>query len=396
LNKEKFLTFFEKSVLDCTFVKLTLSSNKGFEADLKNIYIKSIKLKNEPYLSFTYRYKTKDIVKNYPFSEAKNLLVEYLGEIFQIANLFSTENNISYSKLNNGKDDLKITKSTHNQAITEIHDIQKNRKIASDSNYLKALGIADADGNIFKNGQDKYKQINHFVELLSPLIKELPKRESYKVVDMGSGKGYLTFALYDYLTNILNHKTEVIGVEYRPDMVQICNEIAQKADFTGLSFEKGTIIDYETESINILIALHACDTATDDAIYKGIKANADLIVVAPCCHKQIRKEIEKNKAKNELGFLTKHGIFMERQAEMVTDGLRSLLLEFAGYSVNIQQFISDAHTAKNIMITAVRKEKLENRIEQTEKKQQEILGKIKNIKTYFGIEIIYLEKLFGH
>jgi hypothetical protein len=138
----------------------------------------------------------------------------------------------------------------------------------------------------------------------------------------------------------------------------------------------------------VLIALHACDTATDDAIYKGITANADLIVVAPCCHKQIRKEIEKYKVKNELDFLLKHGIFLERQAEMVTDGLRSLLLEYYGYTTKVFEFVSEANTPKNVMIVAEKKAK-------TQAQQEEILKKIKETKAYFGIEFHYLEKLMG-
>ena len=252
---------------------------------------------------------------------------------------------------------------------------------------LYALKLTDEAGIVFKNAQDKYKQINHYIELLAPLLKEIPKRESLKVVDMGSGKGYLTFALYDYLANTIKLKTNVIGVEFRHDLVKLCHEIAQKSNFGGLSFSEGSILDYDASQANILIALHACDTATDDAIYKGIKANADLIVVAPCCHKQIRREMEKGKAKNELDFLTTHGIFMERQAEMVTDGLRALIMEYFGYKTKVIQFISDVHTPKNVMITAVKNTITENR-------KVEMLKKIKRIKTYFGIENFYLSELF--
>ena len=205
---------------------------------------------------------------------------------------------------------------------------------------------------------------------------------------MGSGKGYLTFALYDYLTNILQKNASVIGVEFRPDMVELCNGIAQKTDFENLNFVQGTIEDYDSQKTNILIALHACDTATDDAISKGISAQADLIVVAPCCHKQIRREMEKNKAKNDLDFLLKYGIFMERQAEMVTDGIRALILEYFGYKTKVFEFISDAHTPKNVLIVGV-KGKINS------KKQAEILVKIKNIKEYFGIGFHHLERLIN-
>ena len=253
---------------------------------------------------------------------------------------------------------------------------------------MHQLKITDEKGNVINSSQDKYKQINHYVELLSPLIKNLPKHETLNVVDMGAGKGYLTFALYDYLTHVLNLKVSVTGVEYRKDLVELCNDIAKKSNFIELNFVQGTIKDYDAKHANILIALHACDTATDDAIYKGITANADLIVVAPCCHKQIRRELEKHKTKNELDFLLKHGIFLERQAEMLTDGFRSLVLEYFGYSTKIFEFISGEYTPKNVMIVAEKKSK-------TDIQKLEILKKIKETKLYFGIGYHYLEKLMG-
>jgi SAM-dependent methyltransferase len=267
------------------------------------------------------------------------------------------------------------------------HDRTKKRLIQpSEKSYLHELKITDVEGNVYKNAQDKYRQINHYVDILSSLIKELPADKLKKVVDMGSGKGYLTFALYDYLTNVLKINSSVIGVEFRPDMVELCNGIAVKTGFENLSFMQGTIEDYDSTNTNILIALHACDTATDDAIYKGITAQADLIVVAPCCHKQIRREMEKNKAKNDLDFLTKYGIFMERQAEMVTDGIRALILEYFGYKTKVFEFISDAHTPKNVLVVGM-KGKI------NPKKQEEVLSKIKATKEYFGIGYHHLEKL---
>jgi len=209
---------------------------------------------------------------------------------------------------------------------------------------------------------------------------------------MGSGKGYLTFALYDYLHQQLNLKAKVTGVEFRQDLVNLCNDIAKQANFSQLNFVEGTIEDYKVKEINLLIALHACDTATDDAIFKGIQANAELIVVAPCCHKQIRKAMEKNKVKNDVSFLTKHGIFLERQAEMVTDGIRALILEYYGYKTKVFEFISDAHTPKNVLVVGVKKAQNLKPKAQSEERTK-ILLKIKETKAYFGIDYHHLEKL---
>jgi len=306
-------------------------------------------------LSFTYRHKTRDIIKNLPIPEGIHLIANFISNDFKVCTLFTTAKEVI---LEHGKKQLisvreHVVKTAVQPTLT--HNKEKKRIIQpTGKTYLQELKISDAEGNVFKNAQDKYRQINQYVEILSSLIKELPANNINNVVDMGSGKGYLTFALYDYLHNVLKLDTKVTGVEYREDLVTLCNGIAGSSGFDKLSFVPGTIESYAVESIDLLIALHACDTATDDAIYKGIMANAGLIVVAPCCHKQIRREMEKNKAKNELAFLTKYGIFMERQAEMVTDGIRALILEYCGYKTKVFEFISDAHTPKNVLVVGIK------------------------------------------
>jgi hypothetical protein len=367
-----------------TFVSITLGNYKGTIADLKNIYIKKAIIKKEEKLSFTYRYKTKDIVKNYSIKDAIAEIENALKDGFKFATLFTTEFDLLIEE-KQGVFTSKKNNPSKNTLPSLEHNNKKNHLISTQNKtYLTELRITDANGNVFKATQDKYKQINHYIEVLSTLLKNLPKEDTLNVVDMGSGKGYLTFALYDYLTNILNVKTKVIGVEFRKDLVTLCNSIAQKSSFANLHFEEGTIENYNASNIHVLIALHACDTATDDAIAKGIKANANLIVVAPCCHKQIRKEITNNKTQNDISFITQHGIFLERQAEMVTDAIRAMILEYHGYKTKVFEFITDAHTPKNIMIVG----------EKTSKpKDETILQKIKNAKGFFGIKEHYLERI---
>ena len=385
---EELFNLLKASLKENSFVKLSLGNYKGSIEALKNCYVKKTLIKQEDKLSFTYRYQTKDIVKNYSLEEGIDKMYEFIsnGE-FRHLTLFTLNNDIVFEYLNKDKTTLRKNNPSQQQLPSLEHNNQKNRLIDSNGkSYLHLLKITDEKGKVIPSSQDKYKQINHYVELLSPLIKNLPKRDVFNVLDMGAGKGYLTFALYDYLTQALHLKAQVTGVEYRKDLVDLCNTIAKKSNFDDLKFTQGTIMDFDAAGANVLIALHACDTATDDAIYKGIKANADLIVVAPCCHKQIRRELEKHKTKNDLDFLIKHGIFMERQAEMVTDGLRSLILEYFGYSTKVFQFISDAHTPKNVMIVAEKKTK-------TDIQKQEILKKINDSKQYFGIGYHHLEKL---
>ncbi len=386
---EEFTLSVQNSLNDNTFVKISLGNYKGKEENLKNVYVKRILIKTEEKLSFTFRYKTRDIVKNFDFREGITKVHDYLNREFYVATLFTTAFDLAFENLFDKKYVLRKNAPSIKEVPAAGHDRAKTRLISSnDKPYLTALKITDETGKVLVNSQDKYKQINHYIEILSTLIKEIPDAETLKVVDMGSGKGYLTFALYDYLTNVLNIKAKVTGVEFRPELVELCNTIAKNTGFDNLGFEQGTIEKYESPGTNILIALHACDTATDDAIFKGITAGAELIVVAPCCHKQIRRQIQAGKTSNDLDFLTKYGIFLERQGEMVTDGIRALILEYSGYKTKVFEFISDAHTPKNVMIAGIRNPK-------AKLNDDPILQKIKNAKTYFGIEYHHLERMMG-
>lgn len=385
---EQFTIALKESLNAATFVKVSLGNYKGEEEALKQILIRKVVIKREEKLAFTYRYKTRDVVKNYAVDEAIVLIADYLENGFKIGTLFTTEKDLILEELNNGKVVFRESIASSAAAPSASHDKEKARLIKPDSkSYLTELKITDAEGKVFKNAQDKFRQINHYIEILSSLIKELPEGTIKKVADMGSGKGYLTFALYDYLHSVLKLETEVVGVEYRQDMVDLCSQVAVKSAFDKLNFVQGTIEDYNAEDVNLLIALHACDTATDDAIFKGIKANAELIVVAPCCHKQIRREIEQNKVKNDVSFLTKYGIFLERQAEMVTDGIRALILEYFGYKTKVFEFISDAHTPKNVLVVGIKSKG------HGAKGKAETLEKIKASKAYFGIGYHHLERL---
>lgn len=391
MSVDKLNTFFktlEDQFRSEEFLKINLGNYKGADKTLKKILVKPIKTKKGILLSFTYRHQTKDITKNYLAEEGINRLKTELSySNFRQANYFSTTKDKTVQVVNTSKVVIKESSPKQTEKGDFSHDKNKHRKIAAKNNsYLHDLKIVNKDGKIYSHAQDKYKQINHYVEILSKLIDQLPKKEKYTALDMGSGKGYLTFALYDYLTNTLNKKAEMVGVEYRQDMVDLCNAVAKKSNFSGLMFSQGTIQDFEIEKMDILIALHACDTATDDAIKKGIDADAELIIVAPCCHKQIRRELEKHQVKNDLDILTKHGIFMERHAEMLTDGIRSQILEYHGYKTRVFEFITLDHTPKNVLIVAQKQSK-------TKEEKQDILKTIKDRKAYFGVENHYLETI---
>jgi len=234
-----------------------------------------------------------------------------------------------------------------NEAPSLDHNKAKARLVDPHAPYLHALGITDAAGNVKPTMQDKFKQIDKYIEIVDSLLNEAPLPAAPVIADMGSGKGYLTFALYDHLVTTRKLAPKMVGIEERKDLVDLCNKIAADSKFTGLTFTPGTIATTELAAVDMVIALHACDTATDDAIYKGIVNGAQLIICAPCCHKELRKQLVVTGGANAF---VEHGILAERQAEIVTDGLRALLLESAGYAAKVFEFISGEHTAKNLMI----------------------------------------------
>jgi SAM-dependent methyltransferase len=374
-----------------SFVKLELRKPSKAAGDLKSVDGRLIAVKRELKLSFTYHHQTNDIVKNYSVEESIPLLAKLLAETFSAARLFTlTEDHMlakqasGYSLANGPATEKKMPELAHNRA--------KERLIGSaGKSYLQALGLADAKGHVHKNAQDKFRQINKYVEILDGLIKQLPAREVLRIVDMGAGKGYLTFALYDHVVNGLGLRAEIIGVEFRKDLVRLCNDIALASGFTGLRFEQGTIAQHDCTGADIVIALHACDTATDDAINKAVRAGASLIVVAPCCHKQIRREMAKNATgESPLEFLMKYGTYVERISEMVTDGMRAQLMEVMGYRTNLFEFIGDAHTPKNVMIVATRLAKPKSNEETAE-----LQNSIDQTKAQFGIGVHQLERLLG-
>lgn len=380
-----------ESLMAGTFVKLSLGNYQGTQEQLKHVYVREILLKRVIKLAFTYRYKTRDVVKNYDKREGVSLILSYLNDGFKAATLFTTAKDIIWTTKRSGAAFLRDQAPSFRERPPLAHDREKHRVLvgATHRPYLNDLNITDHTGKVYKNAQDKYKQINHFVALLKPLLVEANPKSIKKVVDMGSGKGYLTFALYDYLRHVLQLDVRVTGVEFRKDLVDLCNNIAHKSDFSGLHFVEGTIVDYRADQIDLLMALHACDTATDDAIYQGVRSGARLIVVAPCCHKQIRKEMEKHTVHNEVQALTRFGIFLERQAEMLTDAIRALILEYQGYRTKVFEFISDAHTPKNVLVVGIKSKDL------TVAEQEEIHARLQAVKTHFGIRQHYLETLFN-
>ncbi len=387
-TQEQFELILASSIESQEFIRLTLGKYIGKEDGLTKIIVRSVQFKSSIKLSFTYSYKTKEIVKNYLIAEGINLIKTLTGREFMSIRLFSLTQDVQLEYGKDGKPKLKFIKPTFTNPVDtapQEHDHKKKRYIQSENNlYLTALGITNSQGNIVKTMEDKFRQINKFVEIINGLLESsaLAAKSDISVVDMGSGKGYLTFAIYDFLNNVLDKEASVIGIESRINLVDFCNSVAQSVEFKNLHFKQGNISNYSAGKSDITIALHACDTATDDAIYKGIQSDSSLIILAPCCHKQVRKQIHPNMVLKDL---LKSGILLERQSEIVTDGLRALLLELSGYKTKVFEFIAAEHTSKNIMIVGIKSNQSINK--------EQILGQIQEIKKIYGIKFHYLETL---
>jgi hypothetical protein len=371
------------SFADNRFVKLTLSKPKTKQSDLKNVYVKMVLLKGRPMLSFTWRYQTRDLVKNFSPEEAAVQIGELLETSFFAANLLTSEADFAFLSNEKGSSKL-IHKQVAARDIPErTHDHNKDRLIDPARPWWFHLGLTNRQGNVLPSMQFKFKQINKYVEILDGLIKQLDFQDTVHVTDMGSGKAYLTFALYEYLTLDRKLDVQITGVEQRTDLVEKTNRIAKDSKLENLHFVEGTIGNYTSNKMDVLIALHACDTATDDAIAAGIKADAKLIVCAPCCHKQVRQTM---KPPFDALPMLKFGILLERQAEILTDTIRALIMEKYGYKSQIMEFIEAEHTPKNLLLTGVKTSKMID--------PEEIDRKISGLKVLFGLEKHYLETRF--
>lgn len=382
---EELLTATSTAFTAGSLVRLKLSGYHGPEPELKLVEVKKITVKAGDKFSFTWRYKTRDIIKNYFEPEALALLRAALETEFRSALLEATDFDLAFERTG-GKTQLKLTEVSGRAAPSTDHNRTKNRPLTdTDRPWLKALGITGKNGAVRHDAQDKFRQINKMVEIFAPLIKAI-SAERPLIVDMGAGKGYLDFALYDYLSTVAKRPVRIVGVEMREQLVTDGNATARASGFEGLRFQAGTIMEFDVSGADAVIALHACDTATDDAIFKGISARASLIAVAPCCHKQIRRQMEAGTSDQRLNPLLRHGIFVERQAEMVTDTLRALLLELNGYRTRVFEFVSDAHTPKNNLIVAERDLR-------SARDPDAVLRQIAQLKAMFGIKQHYLEGL---
>lgn len=381
---DRFFSLLDNCLAQNAFVKLVLSKYRGSVPELERTVVRQVTLKGQDCLSFVYSYKTRDITKNFPLAEGVNTLRGLLGEGFKNAHLFTLSEEIQLSFSKKGKATLQGGKTVHTSAPSREHNREKQRYLDLERPFLVELGVTNTQHQLIPAMSRKWKQINKFIEVFQRAYESssLPQKKPVHVVDFGSGKAYLTFAIHDFLHASLGREVQVTGVELREDLVQLCAAAASRLKLDGLSFSHGDVRSYTREAIDVMIALHACDIATDYAIHTGIRCGAAIIMCAPCCHKQIRPQMKNPPV---LQPMLQYGVHLGQEAEMVTDSLRALLLEACGYDTQVFEFISLEHTSKNKMILAVKRPNVRN--------NDEVLAQIQDIKAFYGIQEHCLEHL---
>jgi Methyltransferase domain len=351
--KFSFVTAARSAIDDASFAKLALGKFRG-EGEERRAVATLVAIKDKPQLKLVTSLPRNDETKTFAIDVGIEFIAKLIGKEFMSATLFTNERDLRLDYSRKGVPHLSTGKPTMTSAAPAQHDRQKAYLVSPDRPYLKALGVSEKDGRIKPTMQGKYRQICRFIEIAADLIPEcvFEAEKPLSVVDIGSGKGYLTFAFFDYVTATLSRPCEMTGFEIRNDLVELCNGLARELAFDGLSFVAEEASRASRPNVDVVIALHACDTATDDAMAFGVNSGAQLILSAPCCQHEIAPQIRDTG--EGLKGLIKYPLLKQRQADLVTDAARALLLEASGYKVKLIEFVSTEHTSKNILIAAVK------------------------------------------
>ncbi len=381
------------SLADASFIKAVLAKYRGPEAELQRINLRLVRLvrPHDPaHLQLVYRHATRDITRNLPLHEGVAMVHELLGaDGFRSARLHTRGGVDELTITHKGQAHLRHLAQSPGDAtpVDESHNRVKHRLLSLDRPFLVELGVTTAQHQLIPAMARKWKQINKFIEVFAAALaaSRLAGAQQLRIVDFGCGKGYLTFAIHDWLRQSRGIDAQVAGVELRPDLIELCNAAIARLGLPGLRIEQGDLRSWQPQPLDVMIALHACDTATDHAIHLAIRAGAEVILCSPCCHKQIRPQLL---SPHPLRPILQHGVHLGQEAEMLTDGLRALLLEAAGYDTQVFEFIALEHSHKNKMILAVKR---------AQPKSPDIaLAQIAEIKAFYGIREHCLETLLAH
>jgi SAM-dependent methyltransferase len=384
---QAFVARLRQAWTDASFVGLALSKPRTASSDLRRVSVRRVLLKGEARMCVVYSHVTRDVTKNLTLEQAQAVVSDLLATAFDHAHLHTATEQIQLKVSKRGKATMTVSAVRADAGVppdSAAHDRLKHRHMSLDRAFLRALAITDDRGQLVPAMARKWRQINKFVEILDQALgtSGLKAADALSVVDFGCGKGYLTFATHDHLAHTLQLPARVTGVELRSDMVDLCGGVVERLDLKGLRFEQGDVRTAEAAPVDIVIALHACDTATDHAIHLGVRCGAKIIMCSPCCHKELRPQLL---SPHPLRPILKHGVHLGQQAEMLTDGLRAMLLDACGYDTKVFEFVALEHTNKNKMILAVKRS---SGLGATGVWQQ-----IRDIKDFYGIRQQCLETL---
>lgn len=375
-----------------TFIRAQFTGmQKGAELNWLKVVIRPVEIKGIIHLQFSFFDEKKDVSKNYTFEEASARIDEVLGLPFRNIFIENTTGSLQVNISKKGKALMNERKAHALPVVVDMsHNREKNRLLSAENAkpFLEAVGILTKDGRIKADMQRKHTQINEFLRLLDETdsFKEFEDKPLH-VVDFGCGNAYLTFAIYYYLHDILKLDAHVIGVDLKADLIERHREKAKRLGWDQLKFKVGHITDFQPEAIpDVVVALHACDTATDDALAQGIRWESKLIVCAPCCQHDLQVQMAQAPAPTPLASVLSHGILFERMGDILTDTFRATFLRIMGYRTDVTQFVPIEHTAKNLMIRSVKNS--------PPGKNARWVEEYRNLKSFWQVTP-YLEKILG-
>jgi hypothetical protein len=397
-RRARFAEALAASLADGRFRRLVLAKPRAGAGDVQRVSARPITLRGVACLQLVAQHRTRDLTENLPLDAARTRIEGLIGTSFSHAHLFTGDEELQLLISKRGRAALRRSRVAAAQEADDAapargHERAKRRLLSLEAPFLQALGVVDRGGALVPAMARKWKQINKFAEVLDHALDEAGLAQGtppegaapLQVVDFGAGKGYLTFATHHHLATTRGWPARTLGVELRQELVDLCNDAARRCELPGLEFECGDVSRVVPEKVDVMIALHACDTATDHALATGIRAGAAVILSSPCCHKQLRPQIELPQV---LRPMLRHGIHLAQEAEMLTDSLRALLLEAHGYDAQVFEFISLEHTSKNKMILAIRR-----RQPLPAARHQALLDEIQRIKGFYGVKEHCLESL---
>jgi SAM-dependent methyltransferase len=371
-----------------SFIRAAFSgTQKGSSAPWVRVTVRLVELKGKVHWQFSYFDEKKDITKNY-LDEAAAKLDELLALPFRNIFIESSDGNVQVTFSKKGK--ALVSRSKPSSATTDLsHDRQKDRLLTPENAapFLNTIGILTQDGRIRADMQNKYRQVNEFLRLVDEAASFSARAGSpLSVVDFGCGSGHLTFAIYYYLREVLGLDARVTGVDLKSGLMDQLQVKCVALGWSHIQFKTGSIAEYESESSpDVVLALHACDTATDDALAKGIAWGSPVIVCAPCCQHELQAQMAKVNLPDSFEPVFQDGIFFERMGDILTDTFRAAILRIMGYRTDVTQFVPIEHTAKNLMIRAVKTSAPGN---------EKWIEQYRRLKAFWGVTP-YLEGLLG-